>query len=69
AGGIGPGNVAAGLRAVQPAGVDSCTGTNAVGTDGRPVRFQKDPDKVMAMVQTVRAMQPTRQEKEISNRC
>ncbi|KPJ74818.1 MAG: hypothetical protein AMJ54_16510, partial [Deltaproteobacteria bacterium SG8_13] len=34
AGGIGPGNVAAGLRAVQPAGVDSCTGTNAVGTDG-----------------------------------
>ncbi len=69
AGGIGPDNVAAGISAVQPAGVDSCTGTNAVGADGRQIRFQKDPDKVRAMVQIVREMQPARQEKEKSNRC
>ena len=69
AGGIGPQNVAAGITAVQPAGVDSCTGTNAVGADGRPIRFQKDPAKVRAMVQIARSMRPERREKENSNRC
>ena len=69
AGGIGPDNVAAGITAVQPAGVDSCTNTNADGADGRPIRFQKDPDKVAAMVQTVRGMQPARSQKEISDPC
>ena len=58
AGGIGPDNVAAGIAAVQPAGVDSCTHTNAVDPDGKPIRFQKDPVKVSAMVQAVEAMRP-----------
>jgi phosphoribosylanthranilate isomerase len=69
AGGIGPNNVAQAIEAVRPAGVDSCTGTNAVGADGRPIRFQKDPDKVRAMVQTVRGMQPPHREKGRSNPC
>jgi len=54
AGGIGPDNVAAGIERVRPAGVDSCTGTNAVDDNGRSVRFRKDPDKVRRLVQAVR---------------
>lgn len=55
AGGIGPQNVAAGIAQVGPAGVDSCTLTNAVDAQGRPVRFRKDPQKVDAMVRAARA--------------
>jgi phosphoribosylanthranilate isomerase len=51
AGGIGPQNVEAAVLRVHPAGVDSCTLTNAVDDDGRPVRFVKDPEKVSALVQ------------------
>lgn len=51
AGGIGPHNVSQGIAHVSPAGVDSCTLTNAVDPDGRAVRFQKDPEKVRAMVE------------------
>jgi phosphoribosylanthranilate isomerase len=51
AGGIGPDNVSRGIAHVSPAGVDSCTLTNAVDADGRVVRFQKDPEKVRAMVE------------------
>lgn len=69
AGGIGPDNVARAIEAVGPAGVDSCTGTNIVGADGRPVRFEKDPAKVAAMVQTVRGLHPARREKERSIPC
>ena len=69
AGGLGPDNVASAIAAVQPAGVDSCTGTNAVGADGRPIRFQKDTGKVRAMVQTARAKAPRPTEKESSNPC
>ncbi len=54
AGGIGPHNAYAALRQVNPWGVDSCTGTNAVGADGRPVRFRKDPRKVRDMLAAVR---------------
>lgn len=56
AGGISPENVADGIRCVAPAGVDSCTGTNAVDADGQPIRFQKDPDKVRKLVNTVRGV-------------
>ncbi len=69
AGGIGPDNIARAIEAVRPAGVDSCTGTNAVGPDGSLIRFQKDPAKVEALVQTVRSMQPERAEKEKSIPC
>lgn len=54
AGGLGPDNVAQGILTVRPAGVDSCTQTNAVDAAGRPVRFSKDPDKVAAMVARAR---------------
>ena len=50
AGGISPENVAGGIRQVRPFGVDSCTCTNAVGEDGRPIRFKKDPARVQALV-------------------
>jgi len=54
AGGISPDNVAAGIRQVRPAGVDSCTGTNRRDAGGRPVRFKKDLEKVRQLVAAVR---------------
>jgi phosphoribosylanthranilate isomerase len=54
AGGIGPENVAQGIRSVCPAGVDSCTLTNAVDGSGKARRFQKDPAKVKMMIQNAR---------------
>jgi phosphoribosylanthranilate isomerase len=54
AGGMGPDNASLGVRRVQPAGVDSCTLTNKVDRNGRVIRFQKDPDKVKAMIDAVR---------------
>ncbi len=54
AGGIGPDNVARGIASVAPAGVDSCTLTNAVDADGNACRFQKNPDKVRTMIQNAR---------------
>ena len=54
AGGLGPDNVADGIAAVGPAGVDSCTLTNAVALDGKALRFKKDPDKVRHMIQNAR---------------
>jgi phosphoribosylanthranilate isomerase len=54
AGGIGPQNVQDGISRVNPAGVDSCTLTNAVDGDGRAVRFCKDFGKVGALVTAVR---------------
>ncbi len=50
AGGLGPENVGDGIRAVRPAGVDSCTLTNAVGDDGRPIRFKKNLEAVSRFV-------------------
>jgi len=46
AGGLSPDNVSLGIKTVRPAGVDSCTLTNACDADGRPIRFQKDMAKV-----------------------
>lgn len=54
AGGLSPENVAGGIRRVKPAGVDSCTLTNAAGTDGQPVRFKKDMEKVQRFVSLAR---------------
>lgn len=58
AGGMGPENAAEGVRRVRPAGVDSCTLTNKADRDGRPIRFQKDPAKVEAMIHAVRGSEP-----------
>jgi len=54
AGGISPGNAAEAVAHVRPAGIDSCTQTNALNADGRPIRFKKDLQKVKALVEAVR---------------
>jgi phosphoribosylanthranilate isomerase len=54
AGGITPENVAAGIQKVRPAGVDSCTGTNACDHHGKTIRFQKDMNKVKRLVAAAR---------------
>ena len=54
AGGISPDNVANGIALVRPAGVDSCTATNAVDGRGRSIRFKKDPEKVKRLIEGVR---------------
>jgi phosphoribosylanthranilate isomerase len=54
AGGISPDNVAEGIRRVRPAGVDSCTRTNALDKKGFPIRFKKDLQQVKRLVNAVR---------------
>jgi phosphoribosylanthranilate isomerase len=54
AGGISPNNVREGVAHTRPAGVDSCTLTNAADGPGRPVRFRKDLEKVRRLVAAVR---------------
>ena len=54
AGGLAPENVTAGIMAVKPAGVDSCTRTNTIAADGKPVRFKKDMRRVRAFVEQTR---------------
>ena len=61
AGGISPQNVAEGIRRVRPAGVDSCTRTNAVDKRGVPIRFRKDLQKVKSLVNAVRETEKTLQ--------
>lgn len=50
AGGLSPENVNAGITMVDPAGVDSCTATNHVDSDGRSIRFRKDRMRVRQFV-------------------
>jgi len=54
AGGISHDNVFDGIMHVRPAGVDSCTKTNAVDRNGRVIRFKKDLGKVKRLVKAVR---------------
>lgn len=57
AGGLSPDNVFDGIIKVKPAGVDSCTRTNACDMQGNPVRFRKDIIKVKRFVEeSVRAV-------------
>ena len=51
AGGLSGENVFEAITTLQPAGVDSCTRTNAVDKQGRPVRFKKDMKKVRQLVE------------------
>jgi phosphoribosylanthranilate isomerase len=39
---------------VKPAGVDSCTQTNALDNQGLSIRFKKDTTKVQKLVAAVR---------------
>jgi phosphoribosylanthranilate isomerase len=54
AGGITPDNVFDGIMRVRPAGVDSCTGTNSVDSEGNLIRFKKDFGKVKRFVDETR---------------
>jgi phosphoribosylanthranilate isomerase len=54
AGGLGPQNVLDGILRVKPAGVDSCTGTNAKDSMGSNIRFKKDPHKVSRFIAAAR---------------
>ncbi len=54
AGGLSDQNVYEAVVSLQPAGVDSCTRTNAVDQEGRPVRFKKDMKKVRRFIEEVR---------------
>ena len=56
AGGINPDNVRRGIEQVQPAGVDSCTGTNALDKRQNPMRFKKDMNRVKQLVDNARGM-------------
>jgi phosphoribosylanthranilate isomerase len=59
AGGVSPENVCEGICRVRPAGVDSCTRTNAVDKNGAPIRFKKDLQKVKKFVDAVREAEKT----------
>ncbi len=54
AGGLSPDNVFEALIKVRAAGADSCTWTNRLDSQGRPIRFQKDFERVKRFVQQVR---------------
>ncbi|AOY58826.1 phosphoribosylanthranilate isomerase [Desulfococcus multivorans] len=54
AGGLSPENVHEAVLAVRPAGVDSCTGTNALDAKGRPIRFRKDMARVRRFIDEAR---------------
>jgi phosphoribosylanthranilate isomerase len=54
AGGLSPENVYDGIRFVKPAGVDSCTRTNRLDDQGRPIRFKKDIERVRHFVEETR---------------
>ncbi len=54
AGGLSDQNVYDAVISVKPAGVDSCTLTNAVNKNGQPVRFKKDMKKVRRFVEETR---------------
>lgn len=59
AGGISPDNVFDGIAYVKPAGVDSCTGTNAEDENGSLIRFKKDFEKIKRFVKKVRRAEKT----------
>ena len=54
AGGLSPENVYNALMKVSPAGADSCTHTNRLDKEGKPIRFEKDFSKVEEFVKETR---------------
>ena len=59
AGGIAPANVFDAIARVRPAGIDSCTQTNARDALGKPIRFRKDRDRVRQLLEEVRRAEET----------
>ncbi|MCX5838960.1 MAG: hypothetical protein NTW71_10655 [Deltaproteobacteria bacterium] len=59
AGGISPENVFDAIGRVKPAGIDSCTQTNARDPRGRPIRFRKDFDRIRRLLDEVRRAEET----------
>jgi len=57
AGGVSPENVCKGITEIRPAGIDSCTKTNVRDSQGRPVRFRKDMDRVRRLIGEVNRSQ------------
>ncbi len=68
AGGISPDNVFDGILDVLPAGVDSCTGTNAMDAKGNSIRFKKDLKKVKRFMDEVRRAEQVLSESNIRMR-
>lgn len=68
AGGLSDQNVYDAVISLKPAGVDSCTQTNARGKNGRPIRFKKDMNKVRRFVEEVRRADRFRQMQEKERR-
>lgn len=54
AGGISADNVLAGILQVKPFGIDSCTLTNKLDQNNKPIRFEKDITRVKKMIAEVR---------------
>jgi phosphoribosylanthranilate isomerase len=54
AGGIAPENVFEAIHRVRPAGIDSCTQTNARDARGKPIRFRKDMGRIRRLIDEVR---------------
>ncbi|MFA5181273.1 MAG: hypothetical protein WC405_08110 [Syntrophales bacterium] len=54
AGGLSPENTFDAIARVRPAGVDSCTRTNALDPQGVPVRFRKDFKRVQRLIEETR---------------
>jgi len=54
AGGLSDRNVYEAVARLKPAGVDSCTKTNALDRAGKPIRFKKDMKKVRKFVEEIR---------------
>jgi phosphoribosylanthranilate isomerase len=67
AGGLSPENVEAGITTVQPAGVDSCTATNQVDSQGRPIRFRKDRSRVLRFVAAARQARSDLPTRKVTN--
>lgn len=54
AGGLSPENAFEAVVKCRPAGADSCTRTNALDKENRPIRFKKDFSRVRRFIQEVR---------------
>lgn len=66
AGGLSDENVFEAVTTLKPAGVDSCTKTNAQDKDGHPIRFRKDMVKVGRFVEEIRRADRFLQEERVA---